>query len=342
VKSKSTKEKVMSTSTSEELTVFTGPATFFGAPKVQLEDVKAGTVAISGAPHESSMVHHWLGTRQGPKGIREASLPLAGKLKNASEGLIDVATGKRIFLPSENRLVDVGDLNVYPPDVMKTTEGISGGVYEVVKRGAFSLVMGGDHYIGYPSCLGFTRAISERNSHVKIGYIHIDTHTDFFEEIPLFGKYNHGTNARRISELEVTVPRNMVWIGLSYWDPAESWRTIKKNGATVFSYKDIHTMGPVEVGRRAGELAIRGCDYIYISLDIDVIDTGFAPGTGAPIIGAVAPSMIFQILDELAKFPIGSMDVVEVAPAIDPSGRTQRIAVEAVLRILGPKIFEYE
>lgn len=318
------------------------PPTFFGAPQLELEDVRPGMVAISGAPHEGTHNFHWLGTTRGPRAVRAASMPLARKLVDSAEGLVDVSTGKRLFMPSQPLLADVGDLNIYPNDVARTTEGIAGGVCEIVKRGGFSLLIGGDHYVGFPSCLGFTRGMRERLPHARIGYIHIDSHTDFFDEVPLFGKYNHGTNARRISELEATVPSNMVWIGLSYWDPAESWRTIQKNGGTVFSSKDILRLGPRSVAQRAGELAMRGCDALYVSFDVDVLDAGFAPGTGVPIIGGSSPSAIFQILDELSRFPIGSMDVVEVSPANDPSGRTERVAAEAILRVIAPKVFEQE
>src|SRR5262249_48252899 len=134
-------------------------ATFLAAPRVELDQVAPGTVVVGGAPHDSTHTSRF-GTRWGPRGIREGSLGFGRKLGNAAgAGLVEVATGARLRPRPDARLVDVGDFNVYPSDVMRTTDGIAGGVYEVVRRGGFSVCLGGDHYVGYPSCLGYCRAV---------------------------------------------------------------------------------------------------------------------------------------------------------------------------------------
>ena len=256
---------------------------------------------------------------------------LADQLRPAGEGgLIHVGSGSRLSLPTESKLVDVGDYNSYPTDMDRAVEGMAGGVYEVVKRGGFSVCLGGDHFVGYPSCLGFTRAAAELNPNVRVGYIHIDGHLDFTDITPLFGKYSNGTNARRISEIEVVSPKNMVWIGIDGYVNAEQADTIKRNGATVFTGLDVQDMGPVEVARRAGELAIDGCDYIYLSMDIDVVDSGFSPGTGSPVFAAITPMMAMRMLWELSKFPIGSMDFCETSPRLDPTPGGRPRTVESM------------
>jgi agmatinase len=277
----------------------------------------------------------------GPRGIREGSLAFVRRLANsAADGFVDVGSATR-FLPRPGaRLVDVGDFNVYPSDVMKSTEAIAGGVYEVVRRGGFSVCLGGDHYVGYPSCLGYTRAAKEAQPNVRIGYIHIDGHLDFDDESAVWGRYNHGTNARRISEIDVVSPANMVWIGVQEWVAAEPIRTIERNGGTVLTAGDVHRLGPVETARRAGERASAGCDYIYLSVDVDVIDTGFFPATGSVVNDAITPRMVVDILRDLARYPIGAMDFVEVSPRIDPTGRSMIMSTELLLAILGPKLFD--
>ena len=106
-----------------------------GAPLVGLSDVQPGMTVISGAPHS---LRDRFGESYGPRGIREHSLPLAQSFDRAEEGLIDVSTGRTLIRPTHSPLVDVGDFNSYPSDVMKATEGIAGGVSEVVMRGGFS------------------------------------------------------------------------------------------------------------------------------------------------------------------------------------------------------------
>ena len=255
-------------------------------------------------------------------------------------GVVDTYTGRRLIIPDASRLMDVGDLNEYPSDVMRTTEAIAGGVHQIRKMGGFSVCLGGDHYVGYPSCLGFTRAVAETNPRVKVGYVHIDGHLDFADVTREMGRYNSGTNARRISEIDVVVPSSMVWIGIQGPCSLEQVETIRRNGGTIFTSEDIHDMGPEEVGKRAGELAVKGCDYIYLSFDIDVIDAGFSAGTGSVTMGAVTAMALLKILDELANFPIGAMDLVETASDLDPSGRTSRMAAESLLRLIAPKIYD--
>jgi agmatinase len=83
---------------------------------------------------------------------------------------------------------------------MKTTESVTQGVAEVVTRGGFPVVMGGDHYVAYPSFEGFARGMAERKENARLGFIHIDVHTDFNDNNSLGRRYHHGTMVRRISE----------------------------------------------------------------------------------------------------------------------------------------------
>ena len=321
---------------------YTGPRTFLRSPLIELDQVQRGMVAVGGAPHDTTHSSRF-GTRMGPRGIREGSLAFADRLQNAGDqGLLDVNTGMHLTLPSQNRLVDVGDFNVYPSDVMKTTEGIAAGVAEVARREAFSVCLGGDHYISYPSCLGYARAAAEADPNVKIGYIHIDGHLDYGDDTPIWGKYNHGSNARRISEIDVMSIQNMAWIGIHGWVSKEQVALIEGNGNKIFSALDVHAQGPVEIARRAAEHAANGCDYIYLTVDIDFIDTGFFPGTGSVVDDAITAQMCLQILQELSKYPIGAMDIVEVSPRVDPTERSIMMSTELLLGVIAPKVFDVQ
>ena len=251
-----------------------------------------------------------------------------------------MSTGRTLIRPTNSPLVDVGDFNSYPSDVMKATEGIAGGVSEVVMRGGFSVCLGGDHYVGYPSCLGYTRALGQLRPNARVGYIHIDGHLDFADSYGPYGKYMNGTNARRISELDAMEPANMVFIGIQgpcYLDQVE---LIRRYGGTIFTSEDVEEMGPETVGRRAAELALKGCDSIYMSFDIDVIDAGFSDGTGSVTMGAMTASTLFRILGPLSEYPIGAMDLVETSPPLDAGSRTPRFAAEALVKLIAPRIFD--
>ena len=153
----------------EPLPSFAGTPTFMRAPLMDFQDIEPGMVVVSGAPHG---VKDRITRRGGPECIRQSSLVTAeGLYRAGANGVHDTTTGRRLIIPDETRLIDVGDLNEYPSDVMRTTESIAGGVRQIMKAGGFSACLGGDHYVGYPSCLGFCQAVEEANPSVKGGGI---------------------------------------------------------------------------------------------------------------------------------------------------------------------------
>jgi len=313
--------------------------TFLGTKMTSIDDVGPDRVVVSGGPFDSAMSSGRFGPRLGPDGIRRGSRALGELLRNAgSEGLIDLDTGERFRPMLEDKLVDVGDFPVYPTDIMKTTQTLASGVYDLVKRGAFSIFMGGDHYVSYPSALGFTRAMEDRNPGIRVGYIHIDGHLDFADDDPVMGRFFYGSQARRISELPQIVKSSMVWIGATGTASSEQVDTIHDNGGVIYFAKDVHRLGASAVAQQAGDHALQGCGLIYITLDVDVIDAGYLPGTGAVDNNAITPTQIKQILSELVKYPIGSMDIMEVSPRLDPSGRSTSIAAEMAFTVVRSRV----
>ena len=311
-------------------------STFMGLPPAGLDDVRPGKVVVNGAPYSGGRL-----AREGPRGIRLASLALADKFAvTGDEGIADLDGGRRLF-PNEGALIDVGDWPVYPTDVLKTTDSIADGVYEITKRGGLSVCLGGDHYIEYPSCLGFCRAVEEKDPNVKVGYVHIDGHLDFNTGEGI-SKYNNGANARLTSELNPMSLPNMVWIGIQGPCDLRQVRDIRSMGGTIFTSDDIHSLGPREVGRQAGEWASKGCEFVYLTLDIDVIDAGLSPGTGSVTMGAVPPAALMEVLDGLSDFPIGGMDINEVTAPMDVAKRSPHYAVDGLTHLLLRHLYRIE
>jgi arginase family enzyme len=89
----------------------------------------------------------------------------------------------------------------------------------------------------------------------------------------------------------------------------------------------------VPVAEEAADLAGRG-DAVYLTLDIDVVDAGAAPGTGVPTNGGLTPREFLQVVGAVASRGIDALDVVETSPQIDPAGITARMAVRAVVDAL--------
>ena len=102
-------------------------------------------------------------------------------------------------------------------------------------------------------------------------------------------------------------------------------------GGVDYSFECI---GNVDVMRQALEHAMQGCEELYLSIDIDAMDTGYLPGTGSIVHSGITPRQYYDLLDGLAEAPLGGLDIVEVSPPLDPSERTEFLAAEMLFRIL--------
>ncbi len=320
---------------------FSGIDTFWRASYVRPEEVPEGYVAVLGAPNEMTLSTRQ-GTRYAPKVIRQHSCHFITQIRSApSRVTVDVTTRKKIRLPENIKLVDCGDAVVYPNSLERTTASLRETMRKLVTRGAFPIVLGGDHYVTYPLFEGFGNALTERGRAKRIGYLQIDGHLDLMDDNRIWGKYWHGSNARRIAELPFTSVSNMVWLGTngSTWE--NEWEFVEKNSLKLFTTADIKTLGVREAARQAIETAATGVDAVYVSLDIDVVDLALAPGAGSTNFGGITPVELLDAMEVLSTHDIiKAFDLVEVAPALDPTGRTPRLAASAIMTFLTPRLFE--
>ncbi len=312
--------------------LLTAPGTtLFAAPGGSARDLAAGRIGVVGMPNDWTHSSR-IGAREGPAALREASSDIARAL--AENGtLIDPGNGG-LWRWRSDVLVDCGDAEVSPMSVMATTEAIATMTKAVTAQGAIPLALGGDHYNSYPACLGYSRALAAADPDARFGYIQIDGHLDYSDRLGAWGDHNHATNARRIAELPNVDVTNMAWIGITGWVDGTDLTGIEAGGGRIFSSGDVHDQGPAAVARAALAHAMRGVDQLYLSIDVDAMDAGYLPGTGSIVPSAITPRQYCQMLDVLAAAPLAGLDICEVAPGLDPSGRTQRIAAHMLLRVL--------
>ena len=319
---------------------FSGIMTFMRAPYAEISDLKSGQYAVAGVPFDTT-VGSRPGARYAPNEIRKQSVHFIYHLSAVDEEVIDVCSKERYKWPPKDLIVDLGDLRVFPADVVRTTTSVAADISCIVAKGATPVVLGGDHYITYPVVKGFEQGMKKRLGRpCKIGYIHIDSHLDAYDENETWGRYYHGSPARRISELESISLKNMVWVGINGTTGLEPYSYITKNGGTIFTIDDIRREGIISIANKAAAIAVDGCDTIYLTIDIDVVDQAFACGTGSYIYGGISACELLEAVQALTKFNIGGIDIVEVAPNLDPTGNTSRLASSAVINFLKPKIFD--
>lgn len=320
---------------------YAGIATFLRAPAITPDDLREGDIAIAGIPFDTTCGSRQ-GARFGPRGIREGSLHFVYQMDALNKGdktMINAATGETVRFPFRNILRDLGDFTVYPADVERTSASVRDGVEDIVLRGAFPVLLGGDHYVTFPAVEGFERAWKKKKNAPKLGYIHIDSHLDLTDDTEAWGRLYHGSTARRVSELECFSPSNMVWIGASGgFVSRDRWDFLQNSGTVQFSMADIESLGVGEVVRRAAAIASAGCDSLYVTIDIDVVDHAFAPGTGSYVYGGITSFQFLQLMDALRTVSAGAVDLVEVAPPLDPTGTTSRLAATGLIRFLLPRL----
>jgi agmatinase len=308
-------DRRISTFSRGELPHFAGINTFMKAPYIEdVNRVGEFDVAVVGVPHDSGTTYR-PGTRFGPQGIRRISALYTPY--NYEMG---------VDLREQIRLCDVGDIFTIPANNEKSFDQISKGIAHIFASGAFPIILGGDHSIGFPTVRGVCRHLGDK----KVGIIHFDRHVDT-QEIDLDERMHtcpwfHATNMANAPA------KNLVQLGIGGWQvPREGVKVCRERGTNVLTVTDICEMGLESAAQFAIERATDGTDCVYISFDIDCIDAGFVPGTGWPEPGGLLPREALKLLELIVRnVPVCGLEVVEVSPPYDISDMTSLMACRVI------------
>jgi len=309
---------------SSEYISFASRNSFLGVPAVTIDDLGEGRVVIVGAPFDWGTTYR-PGARFGPQAIR-----------NADYGAMD---GYRPHLPTgidpfaTLGVVDVGDVYVRPGELELSIGRIADAVEQISGAGKVPIVLGGDHTITWPDALGVARV----HGFGEIALIHFDAHADtgFTQNGSLHG---HGTPMRRLIESGAVPGHRFVQIGLrGYWPEPEVIQWMREQKMRSFMMNEITERGLDDVVDEAVAYSLAGgAKGVFISVDIDVVDPGLAPGTGTPEPGGLNSREILDTVRRLARdLNVLGADVVEVSPPYDgPGEQTVYLANRVVLEIL--------
>jgi agmatinase len=317
-------------------------STFMKAPRATAAELRSGQIAVVGIPWEGTKVSR-LGCRGGPRAIREATYVTGYLLESlAGGGLVDMETGE-VFIPAKrHELVDLGDLGLFHADVHETIRVVREGIAAIVGSGALPVILGGDHFISYPAIMGVREGLARNGRESRLGYIHIDAHMDLLDELPWFGKLSSGSQVRRLIDSGTQDPSQMLMIGVGGVLPKVEVDFALSSGIGLVRRHEVQSAGSItELVKRAVAERLSGCPAIYLTIDIDVNDRSFAPGTGAAgAAGGLLPVQFLEVLAALRSLPLVAIDIVEVAPNLDPSGRTASLAATALMTVLEDKLFD--
>jgi agmatinase len=306
----------------EHQPAYLGSTTF--GKRALLEDAqllreRAPDAAIVGAPFDDA-VSHRPGARFGPRAIRAATYQ-----SGAHSLQLDVDVW------AELDVVDAGDADIVPAWLERGHAMIFDKVRAVAASGAVPIVLGGDHSITWPAA----SAIAQVHAPRSIGIVHFDAHADTADSTwgVLAG---HGTPMRRLIESGAVEGRNFVQVGLrGYWPPRDVQEWMAGQGMRWHLMREIEERGAEAVVDDAIAEALDGPELIYLSVDIDVLDPGMAPGTGTPEPGGLLTRELLRAVRRVVgSVPLAAMDIVEVAPPFDHAEITSmaahRVAMEAL------------
>jgi agmatinase len=276
-------------------------------------------VAVVGAPFDDGTSSR-PGTRFGPRAIRAAD-------DGGHAGRPHLRTGLDPFAVLD--VVDYGDAAVAPGDLGQSHAHLAGVLREVLGAGAMPLVLGGDHSLALPTL----RVLSERFGADGYAVVQFDTHADTGAE--LYGvRVSHGTPFRVAVEEGYLDGHNIVQLGLrGTWPGLEGLEWMRAQGFRWHTMDEIDTRG---LDRIVDDIVahMRGrAKRVYLTVDIDVLDPAFAPGTGTPEPGGLTTRELRGALRRIAgELDLCAADVVEVCPPFDVSGITalaaERIAID--------------
>ncbi|MDJ0953838.1 MAG: agmatinase [Acidimicrobiia bacterium] len=302
---------------------FANRTTFAGAPTAALDDLDDIDVAIVGAPFDWGTTNR-PGARFGPAAIR------SGDYFGAHGSRTHLPTGIDPF--AEMRVADIGDFNVVPGYVEESVTRIRAGIRQIAEQDTVPIVLGGDHTITFPDAGG----VADVHGHGEIALIHFDAHADTgdTQNGQLLG---HATPMRRLIE-EGSVPgHRFVQIGLrGYWPPPDIVAWMREQNMRSYLMNEIVDRGLRAVVDEAVAYALEGATKAFISVDVDVVDPGMAPGTGTPEPGGLTSRELLDTVRRLARdLEVVGADIVEVSPPYDGPGQiTASLANRVVLEIL--------
>ena len=296
---------------------FVGISTFGKRPFVEEWDTIDADVAVMGAPYDFGT--QWrAGARFGPRSVREASTLFSFGHAGAYDHEDDAT-----YLAEDVRIVDIGDADIIHTKTDESHSNIELGVRKILAAGALPVVIGGDHSVNIPCINAFS---DEDPIHV----VQIDAHLDFVDERHGVTQ-GHGNPMRRAIEKPWVTGMTQLGIRNVSSTAKEGYEDARNRGSDILSVRQFRQLGVEAVLERLP----KGARY-YVTIDIDAFCPSIAPGTCTPSHGGFLYYEVIEFLQGLVQCgQVVGIDLVEVAPAYDPTDSTQILAAQVLLNFIG-------
>ncbi len=296
--------------------------TFAGIPTARLDGLEGLDVVIVGAPVDWGASYR-SGARFGPRAIRDADyLDADGSRPHLPTGIDPLAVLS---------VADAGDLDLDYGYLDRTLDDVADAVATITAAGIIPIVLGGDHSITYGTGVGTARTHGDGS----FGLIHFDAHADTGDRKGHL--HGHGTPMRRLVESGAVPGHRFVQIGLrGYWPPPSTVEWMQGEQMRMYFMSEITERGLDAVVDDAIAAATPDSKGIFLSVDVDVVDPGMAPGTGTPEPGGLTSRELLDTVRRICReLPVLGADIVEVSPPYDGPGEiTAHLGNRLVLEVL--------
>ncbi len=262
----------------------------------QNPDYNSSKIVMLGLPFDGT-VSYRSGSRFAPEQIRLASWGLEEYSPIFDKELADV------------NFHDAGDLEFPLGNTYKTLEVIEQNVEDIYEDGKRVFGIGGEHLVTLPEVKAAAKYID------NLAVVHFDAHTDLREEY-LGEKMSHSAVIRHISD--IVGAENIKQIGIRS-GMKEEWDFMKKHNTLCHNYSDLDCIKDKN---------------IFITVDLDCLDTSIMPGTGTPEAGGMTFNELAGWFRYLCDFNVVGADVVELAPDYDASGASTAVATKVIRELL--------
>lgn len=284
--------------------------------ELNTEDVEKSGICIMGIPFDSA-VSCGKGASQGPDKMRELSRYLPAVTETGT--VID-----------NFKVYDIGNI---PIDLNweKYYKQVEEEAYSLFRTEKFCLFLGGDHSVTIPLHKAYGRYFKD-NKKSKIGVIHFDSHADIIDNYDGH-KWSHACTEARALE-DVILPADLAYVGLRCFEN-EELEVFKANPEImVIKAYDVFKDGYMVCYKKLEE-RFKDYDAVYFTLDIDVLDPAYAPGTGTPEAGGLTSREMIEFTKLIVgNLPVRAMDIVEVSPPLDQENNiTSWVALKIIYEV---------
>ena len=260
------------------------------------KDYDSSNVVMLGLPFDGT-VSYRSGSRFAPEQIRLASWGLEEYSPYFDKHLEDC------------NFYDAGDLEFPLGNTIKTLDVIEQNVLDIYKDGKKVFGIGGEHLVTLPEIKAVSKFVD------NLAIVHFDAHTDLREEY-MGEKLSHSAVIRHCGE--IVGFENIKQIGIRS-GMKEEFELMQKYNTRAYKHSDLDVLKNKN---------------IFVTVDLDVLDTSIMPGTGTPEVGGMSFNELIDWFKYLKQFKIIGADVVELTPDYDASGASTAVATKVIRELL--------